>query len=419
MIQDFLIILPFVILLLSIAIFPIVKPIFWERNYIKISLILSSIVVFYYLFYAGNGNKIVHSLEEYFSFITLLFSLYLVSGGIFIKIRGKSTPIKNVLLLFTGGVIANFFGTTGASMLLIRPYLETNKYRLKSHQIVFFIFIVGNIGGSLMPVGDPPLLIGYLKGITFFWYLTNLLHIWAFAIVLLLIMFYIIDKYFYEKVKQSVQDEVEQTGERIRIEGKWNLIPLFIIILSVMISEPKFLREIVMLLAAVISFKLTPSKIHNKNNFSFGPIKEVAVLFLGIFLTMIPALVFVSENSLRFGLDKLGNVFWFTGILTSFLDNAPTFLNFLTGAMSVQNLSVDNPVMVMEFAEKHSLYLRAISIAAVFFGAITYVGNAPNFMIKSIAEHEGLKMAGFFEYMYKYSLVILLPVFVLIWFLFF
>ncbi len=186
-----------------------------------------------------------------------------------------------------------------------------------------------------------------------------------------------------------------------------------------MISEPKFLREIVMLLAAVISFKLTPSKIHNKNNFSFGPIKEVAVLFLGIFLTMIPALVFVSENSLRFGLDKLGNVFWYTGILTSFLDNAPTFLNFLTGAMSVQNLSVDNPVMVMEFAEKHSLYLRAISIASVFFGAITYVGNAPNFMIKSIAEHEGLKMAGFFEYMYKYSLVILIPVFVLIWFLFF
>ncbi len=204
MIQDFLIILPFVILLLSIAIFPIVNLLkFWERNYIKISLILSYYRrLLYYLFYTGNGKKIVHSLEEYFSFITLLFSLYLVSGGIFIKIRGKSTPIKNVLLLLTGGVIANLFGTTGASMLLIRPYLETNKYRLKSHQIVFFIFIVGNIGGSLMPVGDPPLLIGYLKGIPFFWYLTNLVHIWAFAIVLLLILFYIIDKYFYEKVKQ-------------------------------------------------------------------------------------------------------------------------------------------------------------------------------------------------------------------------
>jgi Na+/H+ antiporter NhaD/arsenite permease-like protein len=284
---------------------------------------------------------------------------------------------------------------------------------------VFFIFIVGNIGGSLTPVGDPPLLIGYLKGIPFFWYLTNLLHIWAFAIVLLLIMFYIIDKYFYEKVKQTVQDEIEQTGERIRIEGKWNLIPLFVIILSVMINEPKFLREIVMLLAAVISYKLTSSKIHYKNNFSFGPIKEVAILFLGIFLTMVPALVFVSENSLKFGLDKLGNVFWYSGTLTSFLDNAPTFLNFLTGAMSVHNLHVDNPAMVLEFAEKHSLFLRAISIASVFFGAITYVGNAPNFMIKSIAEHEGLKMAGFFEYMYKYSLVILIPVFVLIWFLFF
>lgn len=419
MIQNTLIILPFFILLLSIAVFPLLAPNFWEKYYVRITFSLSSIVISYFLIFDGNMKQIFHTLEEYFSFITLLFSLYLVSGGIFIKIRGKSTPIKNVILLFFGAVISNLFGTTGASMLLIRPYLETNKFRLKPFHVIFFIFIVGNIGGSLMPVGDPPLLIGYLKGIPFFWYLKNLLPIWAFVIIILLFLYYVIDKYYYEKINKQVQDEVEQKGEIIRIEGKWNIIPLLMIISSVILSEPKYLREIVMLLSAVLSYKITDKNIHIKNNFSFGPIKEVSVLFFGIFITMIPALVFVSENSLKFGLDKLENVFWFSGFLTSFLDNAPTFLNFLTGAMSVQKLSINNPEMVLEFAVNHKEFLSAISISTVFFGAMTYVGNAPNFMIKSIAEHHGLKMAGFFEYMYKYSIVILLPIFVLIWFLFF
>ena len=419
MIQELLLIFPFIILLLSIAILPITYPGFWNKNYLKISISLSLIIIFYYLAIDGRGFKITHTIEEYISFIALLFSLYVVSGGIFIKIKGKSTPLRNVILLFTGGVLANFFGTTGSSMLLIRPYIESNKYRLHNYQIIFFIFIIGNIGGSLSPVGDPPLLIGYIKGVPFLWYFNNLIYIWLFAIVLLLVIFFVLDKYYYEKVKQVEQDSVEEKKERIKVEGIWNLIPLGVIVTSVLIQEPKFLREIIMLLSAVISYRLTSKAIHQKNHFSFEPIKEVAILFLGIFITMIPALSFVSENSKSFGLDKLGNVYWYAGVLTSFLDNAPTFLNFLTGSMSSNNLSVDIKYNVIDFANNYSIYLKAISVASVFFGAMTYIGNAPNFMIKSIAEHKGLKMSGFFEYMYMYSLVILLPIFVLIWIIFF
>lgn len=419
MIHDLLLILPFLLLLLSIAILPITLPHFWEKRYTFISLALAFLVIAYYLVFEGNTVKVIHSIDEYISFITLLFSLYIVSGGIFIKIRGKSTPLRNSILLFIGAIISNFFGTTGASMILIRPFIETNKYRLKPYQIIFFIFIVSNIGGSLTPVGDPPLLIGYLKGIPFFWYLLNLFHIWAFAVISLLIVFFIIDKYYFEKIKPEVQDEVEQESERIRIEGKWNLIPLVIIVVSVLINEPKYLREIIMLLVAVLSYRLTPENIHNKNHFTFAPIKEVAVLFFGIFVTMIPALAFVAENSVKFGLDTLGNVYWFTGVLTSFLDNAPTFLNFLTGAMGAEKLSVDNPAMVYNFANNNTVFLVAISIASVFFGAMTYIGNAPNFMVKSISDHKGIKMPSFIEYIYKYSITILLPILIIIWFVFF
>jgi Na+/H+ antiporter NhaD/arsenite permease-like protein len=417
--KELLTIFPFVLLLLSIAILPFASPGFWHKHYIKISISLSALIILYYSVFESRGDKITHTLEEYFSFITLLFCLYVVSGGIFIKIRGKSTPLRNVILLFIGGVLANVFGTTGSSMLLIRPYIESNKYRLHQYQIIFFIFIIGNIGGSLSPVGDPPLLIGYIKGVPFLWYFSNLIYIWLFAIGVLLLVFFILDKYYYEKIKREEQESVELEGERIKVEGVWNLIPLTVIVSSVLIHEPKFLREIIMLLSALVSYKYTSKEIHKKNHFSFEPIKEVAILFFGIFITMIPALTFISENSKIFGLNKLGNVYWYSGILTSFLDNAPTFLNFLTGLMSSNNLSVDIRGNVIDFANNYTLYLKAISIASVFFGAMTYIGNAPNFMIKSIAEHKGLKMSGFFEYMYKYSLVILLPIFIMIWYIFF
>lgn len=419
MIQELIIIIPFVLLLLSIAILPITYSEFWNKNYLKISVSLSVIVISYYLFVDGRSYKIIHTLEEYFSFITLLFCLYLVSGGIFIIIKGKSTPLRNSILLLVGGVFANIIGTTGSSMLFIRSFIDSNKYRLQNYQIIFFIFIVGNIGGSLSPVGDPPLLIGFIKGVPFLWYFSNLIYIWLFTVGILILIFFVIDKYNYDRVKQFEKKIVEEKGLKIKIEGAWNLVPLFIIVLSVLIKEPVFLREIIMLLTAIASYRLTSKEIYEKNHFSFMPIIEVALLFLGIFITMIPALSFVSDNSKLFGLNKLNNVYWFAGALTSFLDNAPTFLNFINGSMSSYNLSIDIKEDVLKFANNYAVFLKAISVSSVFFGAVTYIGNAPNFMIKSVAEHKGLKMAGFFEYMYKYSLVILLPVFIFIWYVFF
>jgi len=417
--SEIIIIIPFAILLISIAVFPIVAPKFWHKHYPKVSFALGFIVLNYYLIISPNINKLLHTVEEYLSFIVLLFSLFLVSGGIFIKLKGRATPIRNVLLLAVGAVIANLFGTTGASMILIRPMLASNKYRIKSYHIIFFIFIIGNIGGSMTPIGDPPLLLGFLRGVPFFWVTTHLIYVWLFAISLLLIIFYAIDKYYYEKVKEDIQLEIEAKKETIKIEGIINLIPLLIIIGAVFIQRPLFLREIIMIIAALSSYKFTPKQIHEKNHFNFEPIKEVAILFAGIFITMIPALEYISIHSKEFGLASLTNLFWFTGLLTGFLDNAPTYLNFLSGSMGLFNLSSNTKADVLKFAMEYPIYLKVVSVASVFFGAMTYIGNAPNFMIKTIAEHKGIKMPGFFAYMYKYSLIILIPIFILVWLIFY
>jgi Na+/H+ antiporter NhaD/arsenite permease-like protein len=416
---ELILIIPFIVLLLSIAVFPLILPEFWHKKYPVISLSLGSIVLIYYLFIAPDTAQLIHTLSEYISFIVLLFSLFVVSGGIFIKVKGKATPLKNVMLLFLGAVLSNFFGTTGASMLLIRPFLESNRYRIHPYHVVFFIFLVGNIGGSLTPVGDPPLLLGYLKGVPFFWVIERLFPVWAGAVSVLLLIFFVIDSYFYHRIDEKVQDEIEYSGEEVNFQGAVNLIPLAIIIGSVFITNPVFLRELLMLSAAFMSLKLTKKEIHKRNHFNYEPIKEVALLFLGIFLTMIPALRYISANSQIFGLESTGNVFWTAGTLTSFLDNAPTYLNILSGTMGAFNLSLDNPLEVIKFSQEYPLYLKAISVASVYFGAMTYIGNAPNFMIKTFAEHKGIKVPGFFEYIYKYSLVILLPLFVSIWLFFY
>ena len=417
--SELILIVPFVVLLLSIAVFPLIFPEFWHENYPRISIGLGLIVLLYYLFVEPDTAQLLHTFSEYISFIALLFSLFVVSGGIFIKVKGKATPLKNVLILFFGAVIANLFGTAGASMLLIRPFIESNKYRMHPYHIVFFIFIVGNIGGSLSPVGDPPLLLGYLKGVPFFWVMERLFVVWAGAVFILILLFFIIDTYYYHRIDEKVQDEIEYSGEKINVLGLVNLIPLAMIIGSVFITKPVFVREIIMLSAAFLSLKITKKEIHKRNHFNYEPIKEVALLFLGIFLTMIPALRYISVNSHLFGLDNVGNVFWAGGVLTSFLDNAPTYLNILSGTMGAFNLSLNNPLEVVKFSNEYPLYLKAVSVACVYFGAMTYIGNAPNFMIKTFAEHKGVKVPGFFEYMYKYSLVILLPLFVLIWLFFY
>jgi Na+/H+ antiporter NhaD/arsenite permease-like protein len=365
-----------------------------------------------------------------------------VSGGIHLRIRGKSTPIGNVALLATGAVIANVLGTTGASMLLIRPFLRMNKYRIKGYHVVFFIFIVSNIGGALTPIGDPPLFLGYLKGVPFFWIISRVSVIWALTLGMILLVFYVIDVFNFRKESIKVKKATTEIDEP-EVSGLHNIVFLLIIIFAVFIKSPAplMLREVIMWSAALASFITTKKEIHEKNDFNFVPIKEVAILFVGIFATMIPALDWLELNAASIGIVTPGQYYWGSGILSSVLDNAPTYLNFLTAAFGLHGANVDNiqhmnlmlglstpatmglsnPLLpgAMEITAQSWRYIQAISLGAVFFGANTYIGNGPNFMVKSIAEQSGVACPSFFGYIVRYSLPILIPIYACIWYLFF
>jgi Na+/H+ antiporter NhaD/arsenite permease-like protein len=410
-------ILPFITLLLAIAVMPFAAPKFWHEYYHIVSLSLAFIVAFYYLFIT-KGWDLIHPMEEYIMFISLLAALYTVSGGIFIDIKGLSTPWRNVLLLALGGVLANLIGTTGASMLLIRPFIKTNKIRITSYHIVFFIFIVSNLGGALTPIGDPPLFLGYLKGVPFFWIIDKVFFKWLLAMIILLVIFYIFDYVNFKKQPLAIREKEVKSKEKITVKGWSNFLFLAVIIGSVFITKPLFLREAIMLLTAFVSYKVTNKEIHERNHFNFHPIKEVAWLFIGIFITMTPALQLLQVHSTELGLSSPTQYYWFTGALSGFLDNAPTYLTFLTASMGIYGLDINSVTDVLTFIAQHEKHVVAISISAVFFGAMTYIGNGPNFMVKSIADHQNIETPGFFEYMYKFSLPILLPVFILIWLLF-
>ena len=412
-------IIPFIVLLLSIAIAPLINEEWWLKNYPYFAFSAAIIVGLYVVFIQNNFELLWHTFHEYVSFIALLFSLYVVSGGIFIKIRGKSTPLKNVMMLGLGAIIANFFGTTGAAMLLIRPFIEANKYRFKAYHTVFFIFIVCNVGGMLLPIGDPPLFLGYIKGVDFFWTLINLSEFWIIINLYLLTLFYIIDRYYYLKIPVEERKTVKDSGEKFIMEGLHNIVYLIVIIIAVFITKPIFLREIIMILVAILSFTKTNKEIHLKNHYSFAPIIEVAILFIGIFISMIPALEYVGKNSSMFGLKSAGSFYWFTGVFSSFLDNAPTYLNALSAAMGNSHLSINSVADVNIFQNLHIYELEAISVAAVAFGAMTYIGNGPNFMVKSIVLHKGERAPNFISYILKYSLTILLPIYFIIWIIFF
>ncbi|MBI5475937.1 MAG: sodium:proton antiporter [Ignavibacteriales bacterium] len=459
---------PFVLLLLLIAVMPFINKHWWESYYPHVSIGLGAISVVYYLFFLQNPVRMLHTGIEYLSFIILIGSLFVVAGGIHIRIKGKSTPLANFTLLGIGAVASNFLGTTGASMILIRPYLRANRYRLRPFHVVFFIFIVSNMGGALTPIGDPPLFLGYLKGVPFFWLLGAVWHIWAIATGIVLLVFLAIDYVSFWKFEHSIDKVPEsELHEEVEVSGLHNIFFLLVILVSVFIQEPRFLRELLMVIAAVGSYKMTKKEIHKKNDFNFIPIKEVAILFLGIFATMVPALDWLELNAAKIGITSAGQFYWGTGILSSVLDNAPTYLNYLSAAIGlfvdqnivaqVQHListrGVDlntitglhaeeikntftvlmkyhsdlvaagnvplSDIQVSYLIGNHAIYLKAISIAAVFFGAVTYIGNGPNFMVKSIAEQAGAKCPSFAGYFFRYSLLILLPVFILVWLLFF
>lgn len=424
-------VIPFVALLLMIATGPLFYAHFWHHHYPKIAIGLGLLVVGYYIFALGDVHHPVHALAEYASFISLLTVLFVASGGILINVDKAGTPIANICLLVLGAAIANLIGTTGASMLLIRPFMRLNKDRLKPYHVVFFIFMVSNVGGSLTPIGDPPLFLGFLKGVAFEWTILNVWMQWIFGIGLLALIFFFIDS----KNSKGYDYSKHNYSGKITLKGGKSIIFLVIAIAAVFIdpnvqdwvpaihydgAKMSFLREIIMLTTAFVAYKTADKECLEGNGFNFEPILEVAFIFIGIFGTMLPALqlvgAFATDNP---DLITVNALYWMTGALSGVLDNAPTYLNFLAAALAKYGMDIGNSAQVVEFSKNHVMELMAISVSSVFFGAMTYIGNAPNFMVKSIAEQDGVEMPAFAAYIVKYSVPFLLPVLFLTWLVFF
>jgi Na+/H+ antiporter NhaD/arsenite permease-like protein len=353
--------------------------------------------------------------HEYVSFIALIGSLYVVSGGIHIRVKGEATPLVNTVFLLVGAVIANLLGTTGASMLLIRPWIRMNKYRITGYHIVFFIFLVSNVGGCLTPVGDPPLFLGYLTGIPFWWVAEHCWPMWAVGVGALLGIFYVLDRRNFGRAPRPVRER-ETAHETWRFEGLGNVFFLAVILGAVFIQRPMFLREALMVAAAAGSYFTTRREVHEANEFNFHPIQEVGILFAGIFSTMMPALDWLALNAEQLLGDhpRPGLFFWSCGTLSAVLDNAPTYLSYLSALMGAVH-----DANVPHLLQTQGANVVAISVAAVFFGAATYIGNGPNFMVKSIADHQKVHAPTFLGYVLRYTLPYLLPVLILTWALFF
>jgi Na+/H+ antiporter NhaD/arsenite permease-like protein len=419
---------PFGLLLLLIAVMPLtparVKH-YWDHYYAHAAVGLGLAVIgFYLLRIEGGGGIVTHTLAEYFSFICLIGSLFVVAGGIHIRVRDEATPLANLTFLAIGAVIANVIGTTGASMVLIRPWIRMNKIRISSYHIVFFIFVVSNVGGALTPIGDPPLFLGYLRGVPFFWLVGHVAPQWVFTVALILAVLYLFDRRSYRRAPAKIRAEIDRPSEGLRIDGRINFVFLAAIIGAVFLPARYFSREIVMLAAAACSYRLTPAAVHEENAFSFGPIKEVAFLFAGIFATMMPALGYIDQHGGEFGVKKPMQYYLASGSLSSVLDNAPTYATFLRLAetTAMREHPADFPrhpkseaeiVDVLRATPRDAALIIAVSLGAVFFGAMTYIGNGPNFMVKSIAESAGVRTPSFFGYVFKYSLPILLPILIL------
>jgi Na+/H+ antiporter NhaD/arsenite permease-like protein len=486
---SFIWVIPFITTLAAIAIAPFVHKNWWEKNYPIVILALGAIASSYYIVGPGRGERWIEGMTDYLSFIVLLGALFVISGGIVIKVTRKATPLVNCILLLVGAVIANLFGTTGAAMLLIRPYLRMNRKHLRPYHVVFFIFIVANVGGCLTPVGDPPLFLGYLMGVPFWWVLEHLRGQWVFAVGVLLIIFFVIDTLDHRSTITPTREHQHDGGPEVQILGIQNF--LFILAVVAAVFQPGFFeliqqarqhgwnavligkvfasREPLMLAAAVLSRLLTRAAIYEHNEFHFGPMREVAILFAGIFATMIPAIQYMQFHADDIPLKTPGHFYFASGMLSSVLDNAPTYKTFLDtrlGAIDPQDIETARATLT-QMARSRSMelpadlprgrvrdalqaavryhasdvlanavseeelrvcfligvpqwnaFVIAISLGSVFFGACTYIGNGPNLMIKSVADHAGVHTPSFFTYIARYTLPILLPLYVLVWLLF-
>ena len=432
-------VVPFAGILLSIAIFPLVASDFWHHNFGKISAFWATLFILPFMLSQGwqiTLYEVLHvGLLEYIPFIILLLALFTISGGVQLTGSLVGTPIINTAIILVGTLLASWMGTTGAAMLLIRPLLRANKERkYKVHIVVFFIFLVANIGGSLTPLGDPPLFLGFLKGVDFFWTTKAMFLPMLFMVISLLIIFYIYDSIQFKKEEPLPQ---VSSKEKIGIKGSFNLLLIIGVVCSVLLSgfwKPNIdftiyhvhlelqniIRDILLLLLAYGSWKFTIKEIREANEYTWFPIQEVAKLFAGIFITIIPAIAILKAgtsgalagiiNSVSSNSGPVNHMyFWLTGILSSFLDNAPTYLVFFNTAGG------DPQVLMGELSQT----LLAISAGAVFMGANTYIGNAPNFMVKSISESSGIEMPSFFGYFFKWAIPILMPLFIIVSWLFF
>ncbi len=437
--------IPFVGILLSIALFPVFAPKFWHKKFPWVSLFwaVATLVPFALLFPSNAFRSTLHIfIVDYIPFIILLWGLFTVSSGIALKGTLSGTPFFNTCFLFAGAVLASFMGTTGAAMLTIRPLLRANKKRKsKAHTIIFFIFLVANIGGALTPLGDPPLFLGFLHSVPFFWTL-RLFPIYAFAVVVLLAVYFLMDSMLYRKEGPEGRGEKE-AAEKIRfsIQGAHNFLCLFGILGAVLLSGfwngPVFsvggfdfaaqtvARDLLILAFGIVSFRTTSQDIRVFNEFSWEPIREVAILFAGIFAAIVPVIEILKAGEtgqLGFivrAVQSPAEYFWAVGGLSSFLDNAPTYYTFFNMSLGRFYAGMAEAVAVKNLIALNPVYLQAISAGAVFMGANTYIGNAPNFMVRSIAEEAGIRMPTFFGYMFCWSVPILIPIFALITWIFF
>jgi Na+/H+ antiporter NhaD/arsenite permease-like protein len=415
-------IIPFILMLGSIALFPLFSHRFWHKNKNKLLIaIILSLPVTVWLLMTGLESRLFESIFfDYLPFIILIGSLYVITGGILLTGDIEAKPYVNVLFLGLGAILASFMGTTGAAMLLIRPLIQTNKERIyKTHTILFFIGIVANCGGLLTPLGDPPLFMMYLRGAPFTWFFKMFLE-WLFTNGILLIIYFFVDSYYHKKepLENLINDKTIILP--IKLKGKLNFIWLAGVVLAIaFINEQyipfiqlnpysKFIREGVILIMALLSLILTPHLTRVSNNFTWTPIEEVAYLFFGIFITMVPCLLYLESNARNLGVTTPHQFYYYSGLLSSFLDSAPAALNFHSLALG---LGVHSENLIAGIAEES---LRAICLGSVFFGAMTYIGNVPNFMVKAVAEDNNIKMPHFFGYIFKFSLIVLLPVFILV-----
>lgn len=438
-------IIPFAGMLLSIAIMPLTIPAWYERHQLLVAGFWALLFCIPFGI-AYGGHELAYELAEtvlldYVPFIVLLFGLFVVTGGIAIKGLIAGTTRNNVIMLVIGTALSSWIGTTGSAMLLVRPLLRANAWRKrKAHIIIFFIFLVANIGGCLTPLGDPPLFLGYLRGVPFFW---TMQHIWPLLVlntVVLCVVFALIDRHYVKKETAEGRSPADllapgEKPEKLHIEGAHNFIYIAVIIVAVILNGTLadvsqtvrvhlfddiylglnfFVQIGLIAIASILSLVTTPHSCREHNEFGYGPIAEVAKLFIGIFITMIPALIILRANGAALGIDSPLKFFWATGALSSFLDNSPTYVVFLTTAGALGATSGIATTVGTVAAQE----LLAISAGAVFMGAVTYIGNAPNFLVKNIAEMKGTKMPSFFGYM-GWSLSILIPLFILDSLLFF